>query len=118
MSVLNEASHRFFIPGQALPRALHNRFSPEEIKRTTMHSTNKAFECYFEMESDKVRAELVDLPGCNGALSNAIDMRAPDFNPNSAQYLPVMAIREKVFPSDQPILLEGAPAKSTIDFIS
>jgi len=39
-----------------------------------MHSTNKAFECYFEIESDKVRAELVDLPGCNGALSNAIDM--------------------------------------------
>jgi hypothetical protein len=29
---------------------------PEEIKHATMHSTNKAFERYFRMESDDLRA--------------------------------------------------------------
>jgi hypothetical protein len=48
----------------------------------------------------------------------ALNMRAPYFCPTSTQYLLVMAILEKVFPSDQQIVLEGAPAKSTIDFIS
>ncbi|MDP2839017.1 MAG: hypothetical protein Q8O11_03090 [Syntrophales bacterium] len=48
----------------------------------------------------------------------AINMRAPYFSPTSSQYLLVMAIREKVFPSDRQIMLESAPAKSTIDFIS
>jgi hypothetical protein len=48
----------------------------------------------------------------------AINMRAPNFSPTSTQYLLVMAILEKVFPSDQQIALEGAPAKITIDFIS
>jgi hypothetical protein len=48
----------------------------------------------------------------------ALNMRAPYFSPTSSQYLPVMAIREKVFPSNQQIMPEGAPAKSTIDFIS
>jgi integrase len=36
-------------------RALRKHFSPEEIKRATMHSTNKAFERYFQIESDDVR---------------------------------------------------------------
>jgi len=48
----------------------------------------------------------------------ALNMRAPYFCPTSTQYLLVMAILEKVFPSDQQIVLEGAPAKSTMDFIS
>jgi integrase len=37
-------------------RALRKHFSPEEIKRATMHSTNAAFERYFCMESDDVRS--------------------------------------------------------------
>lgn len=36
-------------------RALRARFSPEQIKRATMHSTSKAFERYFRVESDEVR---------------------------------------------------------------
>jgi len=37
-------------------RALRQYCSPEEIKRATMHSTNKAFERYFDMESDDLRS--------------------------------------------------------------
>jgi len=36
-------------------RALRKHFSPEEIKRATMHSTNKAFERYFMIEADDMR---------------------------------------------------------------
>lgn len=36
-------------------RALRQYCSPEEIKRATMHSTNKAFERYFQIESDDLR---------------------------------------------------------------
>jgi len=36
-------------------RALRKHFSPEEIKRATMHTTNAAFERYFQIESDDVR---------------------------------------------------------------
>ena len=35
--------------------ALRQFASPEQIKRATMHSTNKAFERYFRIESDEVR---------------------------------------------------------------
>jgi len=35
--------------------ALRKYMTPEEIKRATMHSTNKAFEGYFRMESDDLR---------------------------------------------------------------
>lgn len=37
-------------------RALRKFFSPEEIKRATMHSSNAAFERYFTMDSDDVRS--------------------------------------------------------------
>ncbi len=37
-------------------RALRTFFSPEEIKRATMHTSNAAFERYFQMESDDVRS--------------------------------------------------------------
>lgn len=37
-------------------RALREYFSPEQIKRATMHSTNAAFERYFTMEADDVRS--------------------------------------------------------------
>jgi len=37
-------------------RALRKFRTPEEIKRATMHSTNKAFERYFQIESDDVRS--------------------------------------------------------------
>lgn len=37
-------------------RALRKHFSPEEIKRATMHSTNAAFERYFCMEAEDVRS--------------------------------------------------------------
>lgn len=37
-------------------RALREHFSPEQIKRATMHTTNAAFERYFTMESDDVRS--------------------------------------------------------------
>jgi hypothetical protein len=36
-------------------RALRQYCSPEEIKRATMHSTNKAFDRYCPMESDDLR---------------------------------------------------------------
>lgn len=36
-------------------RALREHCSPEQIKRATMHSTNKAFERYFQIEMDEVR---------------------------------------------------------------
>jgi len=36
-------------------RALRKYRSPEEIKRATMHSTNKAFERYFMIESEDLR---------------------------------------------------------------
>ena len=35
--------------------ALRKFATPEQIKRATMHSTNKAFERYFRIESDEVR---------------------------------------------------------------
>ena len=35
--------------------ALRKFRTPEEIKRATMHSTNKAFERYFRIESDDLR---------------------------------------------------------------
>ena len=37
-------------------RALRDRFSPEQIRRATMHSTSKAFERYFRVEGDEVRS--------------------------------------------------------------
>jgi integrase len=37
-------------------KALRHHYSPEQIRRATMHSTNKAFERYFSMELDDVRA--------------------------------------------------------------
>ena len=36
-------------------RELRRQFSPEQIKRATMHSTNQAFERYFQMEGDDLR---------------------------------------------------------------
>ncbi len=36
-------------------KALRKSFSPEEIKRATMHSTNKAFERYFQIESKELK---------------------------------------------------------------
>lgn len=36
-------------------KALRKHRTPEEIRRATMHSTNKAFERYFQIESDDVR---------------------------------------------------------------
>ena len=36
-------------------KALRAYRTPEEIKRATMHSTNKAFERYFQIESDDLR---------------------------------------------------------------
>lgn len=36
-------------------KALRHFCSPEEIKRATMHSTNKAFERYFNIESEDLR---------------------------------------------------------------
>jgi len=36
-------------------KALRQEYSPEQIKKATMHSTNKAFDRYFQMETDDVR---------------------------------------------------------------
>jgi hypothetical protein len=36
--------------------ALRQHRTPEEIKRATMHSTNKAFERYFRIEADGIRS--------------------------------------------------------------
>jgi hypothetical protein len=38
-----------------LATALRQFRAPEEIKRSTMHSTNKAFERYFQFEGDDLR---------------------------------------------------------------
>jgi hypothetical protein len=37
-------------------KALRKHRTPEEIRRATMHSTNKAFDRYFSMESDDLRS--------------------------------------------------------------
>jgi hypothetical protein len=37
-------------------RALRQYCTPEEIKRATMHSTNKALERYFRIEADDLRS--------------------------------------------------------------
>jgi integrase len=37
-------------------KALRQYRTPEEIKKATMHSTNKAFERYFQMGTDDIRA--------------------------------------------------------------
>jgi len=37
-------------------RALREFHSPEEIKRATMHSTNKAFERYYKIELDDIKS--------------------------------------------------------------
>jgi len=47
--------NHLFNCGQAA-RALRRYRTPEEIKRATMHSTNKAFERYFQFESDDLRS--------------------------------------------------------------
>jgi len=36
-------------------RALREHFSPEQIKKASMHSTNVAFERYFKLELDDVK---------------------------------------------------------------
>lgn len=36
-------------------RALREFNSPEKIKRATMHSTNKAFDRYFQIEIDDIK---------------------------------------------------------------
>jgi integrase len=41
-------------------RALRKHRTPEEIRRATMHSTNKAFERYFQIESDDLRSVYQD----------------------------------------------------------
>nr|BDD45896.1 hypothetical protein 1 [bacterium] len=43
--------------------ALKKYRTPEEIKRASMHSTNKAFERYFWMESDDIREIYMDASG-------------------------------------------------------
>jgi integrase len=55
-------------------RALRAYFSPEEIKRATMHTSNAAFERYFRMESDDVRsiyrrsADVIKIDNADNAL--------------------------------------------------
>lgn len=51
-------------------KALRHFCSPEEIKRATMHSTNKAFERYFQMESDDLRTIYGKTRGAKKALKN------------------------------------------------
>lgn len=43
------------VPGIGSARALREFNSPEEIKRATMHTTNKAFERYFKIEIDELK---------------------------------------------------------------
>ena len=51
-------------------KALRQFCSPEEIKRATMHSTNKAFERYFQIESDDLRTIYGKTRGAKKALKN------------------------------------------------
>ncbi|HOD34416.1 MAG TPA: site-specific integrase [Syntrophales bacterium] len=43
-------------------RAMRFQFSPEQIKRASMHSTNAAFDRYFTMELDDIRAIYAGTP--------------------------------------------------------
>jgi len=51
--------NHLFNCGQAA-RALRRYRTPEEIKRATMHSTNKAFERYFQFANDDLRSIYAD----------------------------------------------------------
>jgi integrase len=51
-------------------KALRQFCSPEEIKRATMHSTNKAFERYFQIEADDLRTIHGKTQGAKETLRN------------------------------------------------
>jgi hypothetical protein len=51
-------------------KALRQFCSPEEIKRATMHSTNKAFERYFQIEADDLRTIYGKTRGAKETLRN------------------------------------------------
>lgn len=50
-------------------RALRQYRTPEEIKRATMHSTNKAFERYFQIEAEDLRGIYQDAEADNGLIT-------------------------------------------------
>jgi len=55
--------------------ALRQYRTPEEIKRATMHSTNKAFERYFRIESDDLRSIYQDTVAKKGKGGEVIEFR-------------------------------------------
>ena len=52
-------------------RALREYATPEQIKRATMHTTNKAFERYFQFEVDDIRAIYAKTTGQTPGKKNA-----------------------------------------------
>jgi hypothetical protein len=62
-------------------RALLEFRTPEEIRRATMHSTNKAFERYFQMDSGNLRSIYEDTQG-NQAATRMQRKRASTRSPN------------------------------------
>lgn len=58
--------------------ALREYRSPEEIKRATMHSTNKAFERYFRMDGDDLRAIYSDTRSAGTGKKVAKDSRSSE----------------------------------------
>ena len=55
-------------------RALRAFHSPEEIKRATMHTTNKAFERYFQIEAEDLR-DIYRSTGTVVKIDNALTMK-------------------------------------------
>ncbi len=59
-------------------RALREFRSPEEIKRATMHSTNKAFERYFQIELEDVREIYGDARAAAPKLHHGAEQKEKD----------------------------------------
>jgi integrase len=57
--------------------ALRKYRTPEEIKRATMHSTNKAFERYFYIEGEDLRSIYGDTRGKGKSIKTAKTLRFP-----------------------------------------
>jgi hypothetical protein len=67
------------VPGDSSAIALRKMRTPEEIKRATMHSTNKAFERYFRIEGDDLRSIYEDASrGVGGSKNRVVNRRFRD----------------------------------------
>jgi integrase len=56
-------------------RALREQLTPEQIKRASMHSTNKAFSRYFEVENEEVRSAYQKTVGGTKVAPNIVNIK-------------------------------------------